>query len=129
MTRGPFRSLLFAPGNQSRKVKKVFGAGADGAILDLEDAVALSEKEGARPAVVEALKAPRKCLGLVRVNAQDTEFSEGDLGAVVGGWAAYSTMATGIRSMALLALAFYVASLVALVIAQKRGKIAGLAEA
>ncbi len=86
MTRGPIRSLLFAPGNQSRKVKKVFAAGADGAILDLEDAVPLAEKEGARSAVVEALKEPRKCLGLVRVNAEDTEFSEGDLKAVVGPW-------------------------------------------
>ena len=32
MTRGPFRSLLFAPGNHPRKAEKVFGAGADAAI-------------------------------------------------------------------------------------------------
>jgi len=36
------------------------------------------------------------------------------LGAVVGGWAEYSTMAVGIRGLALLALAFYLASWLAL---------------
>jgi hypothetical protein len=34
------------------------------------------------------------------------------LGSVLGGWAEYATMATGIRSMALLALLFYFLSLV-----------------
>jgi SAM-dependent methyltransferase len=36
------------------------------------------------------------------------------LGAVIGGWAEYSTMALGIRALALLALAFYLGSLVCL---------------
>jgi len=84
-----FRSLLFTPGNHARKVEKVFAAGADVAILDLEDAVAASEKEAARAPVVEALKAHRDskrgdCLGYVRVNAADTDFYAGDLAAVVG---------------------------------------------
>lgn len=35
------------------------------------------------------------------------------LGSVLGGWAEYSTMATGIRAMALLALVFYLLSLLA----------------
>lgn len=86
MTRGPFRSLLFAPGNHPRKAKKVFGAGADAAILDLEDAVPLAEKPATRAAVVEALKRPRDGLGYVRVNAFDTEFCQGDLAQVVGPW-------------------------------------------
>ena len=86
MTRGPFRSLLFAPGNHPRKVKKVFGVGADVAILDLEDAVPLAEKPATRAAVVEALKRPRDGLGYVRVNAFDTEFCQGDLAQVVGPW-------------------------------------------
>ncbi len=86
MTPGPCRSLLFAPGNHSRKAEKVFTVGADVAILDLEDAVAVAEKPGTRAAVVEALKRPRTCKGYVRVNAQDTEFCEGDLKAVVGPW-------------------------------------------
>ena len=86
MTDGPHRTYLFAPGNHPRKVEKVFAAGADAAILDLEDAVAAAEKVGARSAVVAALKRPRGCRGWARVNAFDTEFHAGDLEAVVGPW-------------------------------------------
>ena len=86
MTDGPHRTYLFAPGNHPRKVEKVFAAGADAAILDLEDAVAAAEKIGARAAVVAALKRPRECRGFVRVNAFDSEFHAGDLEAVVGPW-------------------------------------------
>ncbi|MBI2587120.1 MAG: CoA ester lyase [Rhodospirillales bacterium] len=86
MTDGPHRTYLFAPGNHPRKVEKVFAAGADAAILDLEDAVAAAEKVGARSAVVAALKRSRQCRGFVRVNAFDTEFHAGDLEAVVGPW-------------------------------------------
>ena len=80
------RTFMFAPGNHPRKVEKVFGLGADVVILDLEDAVAVSEKIGARQAVVEAMKKPRQCKGYVRVNASDTPFCYGDLLAVVGDW-------------------------------------------
>ena len=38
------RSYLFAPGNHARRVGKAFGLEADAVILDLEDAVARSEK-------------------------------------------------------------------------------------
>ncbi len=79
----PNRTYLFAPGNHPRKVGKVFDAGADAVILDLEDAVAISEKVATRAVVVEALQAPRKCRGYVRVNALDTEFTFGDIDAVV----------------------------------------------
>ena len=77
------RTYLFAPGNHPRKVAKVFGAGADAVILDLEDAVAAAEKEATRAVVVEALQAPRACLGYVRVNGLDTDYCYGDLQAVV----------------------------------------------
>jgi len=86
MINGPFRSLLFTPGNHPRKVEKIFAAGADVAILDLEDAVAVSEKAAARATVVEALKTSRQCQGFVRVNALDTEFCEADIAAVTGPW-------------------------------------------
>jgi len=86
MPDGPHRTYLFAPGNHPRKVEKVFAAGADAAILDLEDAVAAGEKEGARAAVVAALERPRTCRAFVRVNAFDTAFHAGDLEAVVGPW-------------------------------------------
>ena len=69
-----YRSFLFAPGNHARKVEKVFDCGADHVILDLEDAVARSEKVATRALVVEALKRPRKCGAYVRVNAFNTEF-------------------------------------------------------
>lgn len=86
MVSAAIRSLLFTPGNHPDKVAKVFAAGADLAILDLEDAVALSEKTATRAPVVDALKAPRDCLGYVRVNAADTEFYGDDLSAVTGPW-------------------------------------------
>ena len=91
-----FRSLLFAPGNHPRKVEKCLGFDADAAILDLEDAVAVAEKEATRAVVVEALvnrprqdrangpqpgRSPRR--GYVRVNAIDTPYCWGDLQAVV----------------------------------------------
>jgi citrate lyase subunit beta / citryl-CoA lyase len=78
-----YRSWLFCPGNHPRKVAKVFGAGADAVILDLEDAVAISEKAAARAPVVEALRAPRPCRGYVRVNGLETGFAFDDLEAVV----------------------------------------------
>lgn len=80
------RSFLFAPGNHPRKVQKVFSAGADVVILDLEDAVAIAEKEATRVAVVEAMKFPRSALGYVRVNSLETRWCIGDLEAVVGPW-------------------------------------------
>ncbi len=85
-TNGPYRTFMFAPGNHARKVEKVFDVGADAVILDLEDAVATNEKIATRNLVVAALKAPRKPLGYVRVNAYDTEFCYGDAAAVVGPW-------------------------------------------
>ncbi len=79
----PSRTFLFCPGNHPRKVAKVFGAGADAVILDLEDAVAITEKAATRAPVVEALQSPRACRGYVRVNGLATGFTFGDLEAVV----------------------------------------------
>ena len=42
------RSFLFSPGNHPRRVAKAFTLGADAVILDLEDSVAVAEKEAAR---------------------------------------------------------------------------------
>lgn len=81
-----FRSLLFAPGNDARKVENVFSFGADAVILDLEDAVPVAEKPEARGQVVVALKRDRVCSGYVRVNAYDTELCYRDLVTVVGPW-------------------------------------------
>ncbi len=77
------RSLLFAPGNHARRVEKALSGEADAVILDLEDAVAIPEKPAARRMVATALTAPRGCRLYVRVNALSTEWSYGDLVAMV----------------------------------------------
>ena len=41
------RSLLYTPGNEPRKVSKVGTVGADGVILDLEDAVPTGQAQAA----------------------------------------------------------------------------------
>jgi len=78
-----YRSFLFTPGNNVRRVEKALAAGADGVILDLEDAVPVAEKVATRALVVEALARPRGCLGYARVNAMGTEWCYEDMVAVV----------------------------------------------
>jgi citrate lyase subunit beta/citryl-CoA lyase len=73
------RTYLFAPGNHPRRVEKALGLAADAVILDLEDAVAVSDKSAARRPVAEALKGPRRGRGYVRVNAPATPFCYRDL--------------------------------------------------
>jgi len=77
------RSLLFAPGNHPRRVEKALTLAADAVILDLEDAVAVSEKAATRPTVTEAFGRTRAGRLYVRVNALPTEWSYGDIVAVV----------------------------------------------
>jgi citrate lyase subunit beta/citryl-CoA lyase len=77
------RSLLFAPGNHPRRVEKALGLPADGVILDLEDAVAVSEKVATRPIVAEALGKPRFGKLYVRVNALSTTWCYGDISSLV----------------------------------------------
>src|ERR1700692_2524429 len=79
----PLRSFLFAPGNHARRVEKALSLDADAVILDLEDAVAITEKSATRALVAGALERPRQGLLYVRVNAVDTQFCYGDLVAVV----------------------------------------------
>ena len=77
------RSLLFAPGNVPRRVEKALTLDADAVIVDLEDSVALSEKEATRKPVADALKRPRKPRGYVRVNAPSSPYCYGDLVATI----------------------------------------------
>ena len=53
--RPPLRSLLFVPGNRTDWLPKARAAGADAAILDLEDAVPAAGKLAARAQVADAL--------------------------------------------------------------------------
>lgn len=75
------RSYLFAPGHNEKLLARVFDAGADAVILDLEDAVPAEAKDRARAMVVEAL-ADR--VALVRVNAPRSPECEADLKALAG---------------------------------------------
>ena len=64
-------------------MEKALSLDADAVILDLEDAVAVSEKPATRSVVAAAVVRPRRGALYVRVNAVDTEFCHGDLCAVV----------------------------------------------
>jgi citrate lyase subunit beta/citryl-CoA lyase len=82
----PLRSWLYAPGNNPKLLEKVFGAGADAVILDLEDAVPLTEKEHARSLVAEAIRArsgQTRPVPFVRINHPSTRLAEADILAVV----------------------------------------------
>jgi len=84
----PIRSFLFTPANHPRRVEKVFQVGADAVILDLEDAVAISEKPAARQDVVNAFsnQPDSGARHYVRVNSIDTPYCEEDIKATVGPW-------------------------------------------
>jgi citrate lyase subunit beta / citryl-CoA lyase len=81
------RSLLFVPGDSTRKLDKALQAGADALILDLEDSVASSEKGTARRVSAEFLRAVRPQAArprlFVRVNALTTGLTDDDLEAVM----------------------------------------------
>jgi citrate lyase subunit beta / citryl-CoA lyase len=76
------RSFLFAPGNHARRVEKALTLPADAVILDLEDAVAISEKPATRELVARTFGQPRPGLLYVRVNNYLTEWCYGDVVAV-----------------------------------------------
>jgi citrate lyase subunit beta/citryl-CoA lyase len=83
----PIRSWLYAPGNNPKLLERVFTAGADAVILDLEDAVPPAEKLRARSMVASAVRTRagnRGPLVFVRVNHPDTGLAEDDVRAVLG---------------------------------------------
>lgn len=85
MTLAPARSLLFAPGNDERKLEKALAVGADVVVADLEDAVPAAEKETARTVTSRVLAGGAgSSLVAVRVNAPATEEWEADLEAIAG---------------------------------------------
>jgi citrate lyase beta subunit len=77
------RSVLFAPGNDRRKLAKALASGADVVVADLEDAVPTDEKPAARRLVADVLAgAVTKSVVAVRVNASDTPFWQDDVRAL-----------------------------------------------
>lgn len=73
------RTALFVPGNRPDRIVKAFGTGADVVIIDLEDAVPLSEKESSRTNVREKVAESVDKMILVRTNALGSAFVDGDL--------------------------------------------------
>jgi citrate lyase subunit beta/citryl-CoA lyase len=76
------RSFLFAPGNHARRVEKALTLPADAVILDLEDAVAISEKRATRDRVAATFGHKRHGKLYVRVNAYSTEWCYADIVSV-----------------------------------------------
>jgi citrate lyase subunit beta/citryl-CoA lyase len=76
------RSWLFGPGHSERILARVFDAGADAVLLDLEDAVPAYMKVRAREQVREALADHPEAW--VRINKPRGELAAADLAAVAG---------------------------------------------
>ncbi|MCV7226448.1 HpcH/HpaI aldolase/citrate lyase family protein [Mycolicibacterium komossense] len=76
------RTLLFVPGDRPGRFDKAKSSGADGVILDLEDAVAAPAKEEARAHVANWLTGGTAAV--VRINAVDTPWFADDVAALRG---------------------------------------------
>lgn len=76
--------MLFMPGNNPGMLQNAAILGADSIILDLEDAVSLTEKDSARVLVREAIKNVdySNVEVVVRVNPLDTEFGKEDVNVI-----------------------------------------------
>lgn len=79
------RSMLFVPGSNAAMLSNAFIYPADALMFDLEDAVAVREKDAARRLVYHTLQHPlyRDIETIVRVNALDSQWGIDDLEAVV----------------------------------------------
>jgi citrate lyase subunit beta/citryl-CoA lyase len=75
----PFRSLLFVPAHEARRLEAAFASGADAVVADLEDAVPDGRKQDARDVVAQLLPGLDGAARLVRVNAADSEELAADL--------------------------------------------------
>lgn len=79
------RTLLFLPGNNPAMILSADVLGADSVILDLEDAVSLTEKDSARNLVRNALNTLdfEGVETIVRVNPTDSPYWKEDLDVIV----------------------------------------------
>lgn len=85
------RSYLFAPADNQRILDKVFTAGADAVVIDLEDAVAPAAKTAAREVLrrnLDELDPSATPPIWVRINHVGSGLWRDDLAAVVGPWLA-----------------------------------------
>ena len=74
------RSFLFVPGNRAELFAKAASSGADVVVIDLEDAVAPSDKTSAREYARTWLCAGNDAM--IRINAADTPWYEADLALI-----------------------------------------------
>lgn len=79
------RTMMFLPGSNAGMVKEAYIYGADSLMFDLEDAVAVTEKDSARLLVYNAIKTVDygNTELVVRINALDSPFGRDDIEAVV----------------------------------------------
>jgi len=84
------RSWLFTPGTRPERFAKASDAGADVLIVDLEDAVAPADKDGARATALKYLALPGegRIARALRVNALDTAAGLADLSGLLASPAA-----------------------------------------
>ncbi len=82
---GPLRTALFVPGNRPDRVDKAVKTSADAVIIDLEDALPLTEKEASRSKVRDKILEHAERKIIVRVNSLDSPFFQGDLAEVITG--------------------------------------------
>lgn len=79
------RTMLFVPGNNPGMMSDAHIYGSDALMFDLEDSVALGEKDAARLLVYHALKTIHygECEKVVRVNPLNTPYGRADIEAMV----------------------------------------------
>jgi len=96
------RSVLCVPAGDARRLLKALGSGADEVVVDLEDAVALDNKDAARRQLVDFdwADAPAGVAIAVRVNAPRTPWCHRDLEAVVAAVPARSVVVPKVESRA-----------------------------
>jgi citrate lyase subunit beta / citryl-CoA lyase len=75
-------TYLFVPASRPERFDKALSAGADRVIIDLEDAVAVDDKDISLEYLTAALEAGLKAPVHVRVNAAQTAWFERDLAAL-----------------------------------------------
>lgn len=82
----PFRSVLYIPASRARALDKARALPVDAVIFDLEDAVAVDEKEGARDTLTASLAEGGygHRYRIVRINGLDTIWGRADAEAVAG---------------------------------------------
>lgn len=78
-----WRTLLFVPGNQERRIDKARSIPADALILDLEDSVPLAEKNSARAMVSSSIDGLKGREVFVRINSLSTSQATVDIKAIV----------------------------------------------